>query len=121
MATVPTPPEGAPNVVLVVLDDVGFAQLGCYGSDIETPFIDAVAADGRATDQFPHDSAVLADAGLPVDRAKPSSQRHGPCGRPGERIPRLLGEAAPGERLPLRDAAEHGVRHLCRWEVAPHS
>ena len=31
----PTPPEGAPNVVLVVLDDVGFAQLGCYGSDIE--------------------------------------------------------------------------------------
>ncbi len=37
---VPTPPEGAPNVVLIVLDDVGFAQLGCYGSDIETPAID---------------------------------------------------------------------------------
>ena len=42
---VPIPPEGAPNVLLVVLDDVGFAQLGCYGSDIETPFIDAVATD----------------------------------------------------------------------------
>lgn len=26
-------PTGAPNVVLVVLDDVGFAQLGCYASD----------------------------------------------------------------------------------------
>jgi len=26
--------EGSPNVVLIVLDDVGFAQLGCYGSDI---------------------------------------------------------------------------------------
>jgi hypothetical protein len=37
----PIPPKGAPNVVLVVLDDVGFAQLGCYGSDIETTFIDA--------------------------------------------------------------------------------
>ena len=42
----PTPPEGAPNVLLVVLDDVGFAQLGCYGSDIETPVIDRLAAGG---------------------------------------------------------------------------
>ena len=33
----PRPPAGAPNVVLVVLDDLGFAQLGCFGSDIDTP------------------------------------------------------------------------------------
>ncbi len=42
----PTPPEGAPNVVLMVLDDVGFAQLGCYGSDIATPAIDRLATGG---------------------------------------------------------------------------
>ena len=42
----PTPPPGAPNVLLIVLDDVGFAQLGCYGSDIATPNIDALAAEG---------------------------------------------------------------------------
>ncbi len=42
----PSAPAGSPNVVLVVLDDVGFAQLGCYGSDIETPTIDALAAGG---------------------------------------------------------------------------
>ncbi len=42
----PTAPAGAPNVVMIVLDDVGFAQLGCYGSDIETPVIDALAGDG---------------------------------------------------------------------------
>jgi arylsulfatase A-like enzyme len=53
----PTPPEGAPNVVLIVLDDVGFAQLGCYGSDIETPFIDAVAADGVRLTNF-HTTAL---------------------------------------------------------------
>jgi arylsulfatase A-like enzyme len=39
-------PEGAPNIVLLVLDDVGFAHLGCYGSDIRTPRIDALAAGG---------------------------------------------------------------------------
>ena len=37
---------GAPNVVLVVLDDTGFAHLGCYGSTIETPNIDRLAAGG---------------------------------------------------------------------------
>ncbi len=42
----PAPPPGAPNVVLAVLDDVGYAQLGCYGSDIETPVLDRLAATG---------------------------------------------------------------------------
>jgi arylsulfatase A-like enzyme len=36
----------APNVVMVVLDDTGFAHLGCYGSTIETPNIDALASGG---------------------------------------------------------------------------
>ncbi|GAA0731270.1 arylsulfatase [Dactylosporangium roseum] len=38
--------RGRPNVVLIVLDDVGFAQLGCYGSAIRTPRMDALAAGG---------------------------------------------------------------------------
>ncbi|HWD67105.1 MAG TPA: arylsulfatase [Caulobacteraceae bacterium] len=37
---------GAPDVVMVVLDDTGFAHLGCYGSTIETPNMDALAAGG---------------------------------------------------------------------------
>jgi len=37
---------GAPNVLFIVLDDVGFGQLGCYGSPINTPNIDALAANG---------------------------------------------------------------------------
>lgn len=39
------PPQG-PNVVMIVLDDVGFAQLGCYGGSIETPAMDALAGGG---------------------------------------------------------------------------
>jgi len=38
--------EGAPNVLFIVLDDTGFGHLGCYGSPINTPNIDALAADG---------------------------------------------------------------------------
>jgi arylsulfatase A-like enzyme len=48
----PHPGEGAPNVVVVVLDDTGFAQLGCYGSDIGTPNIDALAAGGLQFTNF---------------------------------------------------------------------
>src|SRR3954470_10911499 len=37
---------GSPNVLMVVLDDTGFGQLGCYGSPIATPTFDALAANG---------------------------------------------------------------------------
>ena len=35
-----------PNIVMIVLDDVGYSQLGCYGSDIDTPALDSLGADG---------------------------------------------------------------------------
>lgn len=37
---------GAPNVLFIVLDDTGFGQLGCYGSPINTPTLDKLAANG---------------------------------------------------------------------------
>jgi arylsulfatase A-like enzyme len=53
----PVPAAGSPNVVLVVLDDVGYAQLGCYGSDIGTPVIDGLAAAGVRLANF-HTTAL---------------------------------------------------------------
>ena len=50
-------PAGAPNVVIVVLDDVGFAQLGCFGSDIATPTFDRLAAEGLRYSNF-HTTAL---------------------------------------------------------------
>jgi arylsulfatase len=38
--------EGAPNVLFIVQDDTGFGQMGCYGSPINTPNIDQLAAEG---------------------------------------------------------------------------
>lgn len=39
-------PAGAPNIVAIILDDVGFSDLACYGSEIPTPHFDALAASG---------------------------------------------------------------------------
>ena len=50
------PPRGT-NVVLVVLDDLGFAQLGCFGSDMDTPTFDALARDGLRFTNF-HTTAL---------------------------------------------------------------
>ena len=48
----PLPPEGAPNILFIVLDDVGFADLGCYGSEIATPSMDRLAANGVRYSNF---------------------------------------------------------------------
>ncbi|MEO8753072.1 MAG: arylsulfatase [Casimicrobiaceae bacterium] len=47
----------APNVLVLLLDDVGFAQLGCYGSDIRTPNFDRLAAGGLRYRDF-HTTAI---------------------------------------------------------------
>ena len=44
--------RGKPDVVVVVLDDVGFAGLGCYGAEIDTPTIDALAEGGVRFNDF---------------------------------------------------------------------
>src|SRR6185312_11943557 len=50
-------PDGAPSVVYIVLDDVGFSALGCYGGPVETPHIDALAKDGVRFTQW-HTTAL---------------------------------------------------------------
>lgn len=48
-----------PNIVIAILDDVGFGDLGCFGSDVETRCIDALAAKGVRYNNF-HVTALCA-------------------------------------------------------------
>ena len=48
----PAPRPGAPNVVIVLVDDLGFSHFGCYGSTIATPRVDALAAGGLRYTNF---------------------------------------------------------------------
>lgn len=83
-----TPPPGAPNVVLVMADDLGFADLGCYGSEIPTPHLDALAAQGLRSINFhstpmcsPTRAALL--TGLNSHRAGFGTVAHLDAGFPG--------------------------------------
>jgi arylsulfatase len=45
-------PAGRPNIVLVMADDMGYSDLGCYGSEISTPNLDGLARGGVRFTQF---------------------------------------------------------------------
>lgn len=45
-------PAGAPDIVVILLDDLGYSDLGCYGAEFRTPNIDALAAGGLRFSQY---------------------------------------------------------------------
>lgn len=51
------PAAGAPNVVLLVLDDTGFAHFGAFGGPIRTPHLDSLATGGLRYANF-HTTAL---------------------------------------------------------------
>lgn len=63
-----------PNIVLIMADDLGFSDIGCYGSEIETPALDTIAGQGLRFTQFYntakcHSSRVSLLTGLYCDQA----------------------------------------------------
>jgi len=118
---VPRPPAGAPNVVMIVLDDLGFAQLGCFGSSVATPAIDALAAGGLRYNRF-HVTALCS----PTRACLLTGRNHHavgmgfltdiPTGFPGYdgRIPKSAGTLA---RI-LRDTG-YSTLAVGKWHLAP--
>jgi arylsulfatase A-like enzyme len=114
-------PAGAPNVVVVLLDDTGFAQLGPFGSDIETPTIDRLAAEGLRYNRF-HVTALCS----PSRASLLTGRNHHavgmgfladlPMGFPGytARIPK---SAASLARI-LRDAG-YNTMAVGKWHLNP--
>ena len=51
------PPEGAPNIVVILMDDLGFGQLSCFGGPIEAPHIGSLADGGLRYNNF-HTTAL---------------------------------------------------------------
>ncbi|WP_086026084.1 sulfatase-like hydrolase/transferase [Zavarzinella formosa] len=52
LAAAEEPARKPPNIVVILSDDMGFSDLGCYGGEIPTPNLDSLAADGLRFTQF---------------------------------------------------------------------
>ena len=117
----PAPPPGAPNVVMIVLDDVGFAQLGCYGSEVETPNLDGLAAGGVQLTNF-HTTALCS----PTRACLLTGRNHHSNGM-GRITDLALGYPGYCARIPRRNGfiseilAAHGYVPVAvgKWHVTP--
>ena len=52
IGTLPVDAQDRPNILIVLADDLGFSDLGCYGGEIKTPHLDRLAAGGVRFSQF---------------------------------------------------------------------
>ena len=120
----PSPPAGAPNVVVVLFDDLGFAQLGCFGGlggRIKTPHIDRLAATGLRYQNF-HTTALCS----PSRAALLTGRNHHSVGI-ATITERATGFPGYNGRIP-KDAAmlpavllEHGYATMAlgKWHLTP--
>ncbi len=115
----PTPSASAPNVVVVLVDDLGFADLGCYGSEIPTPNLDRLAADGVQFTNFhvtpmcsPTRAALL--TGVNPHRAGAGHVANSDPGFPGYAA-ELADDVATAAEL-FRDAGYHTIA-IGKWHL----
>ncbi|HPU52090.1 MAG TPA: sulfatase-like hydrolase/transferase, partial [Burkholderiaceae bacterium] len=47
-----TAPPGSPNIVVIYMDDMGYSDIGCFGSEIATPHIDSIARRGLRLNHY---------------------------------------------------------------------
>ena len=83
------PPEGAPNVLVILLDDVGFGASSAFGGPINTPTVERLAGRRHPIHPLSYDGLVRPDPTSAAYRAKP----------------------------PFRgDGGDHGARHISPWQ-----
>ena len=75
-------PKGAPNVVLILLDDTGFGQYSTFGGGVPSPTMDKLAAEGQKYTRF-HTTALCSPT-----RAGKASRHAGPPARRSTSAPR---------------------------------
>ena len=114
----PKAPDGAPNVLYIVLDDVGFSALELVRRADPDAEHRPDRRERRPLHAVPHDGALLADPLLPPDRAQPHPQQHGLHHRGRDRLPERERHDPARERDAVRDPRRAGLEHLHGRQVA---
>ena len=104
-------PQGAPNVIIFLIDDIGFGHPSTFGGAIPMPTLDALASQGLQLQPLPHHGALLAHArGAPHRPQPPHEQRRRHHGD-RHRLPRQHRRAAAERHAARRDPAAERLQH----------
>ena len=117
----PTPPEGAPNVLLVLIDDAGFGNPGTFGGPIQTPNYTRMAEGGLRYNRF-HVTALCSPTRAALLTGQEQSRRRIRLGRRVRwRVPGLLRDTSTGLRAAAADPSGQRVQHGRVRQVASHT
>ena len=116
-----TPPEDAPNVLLVLIDDAGFGNPSTFGGPIETPNYTRMAEGGPALQPLSRHGRLLADPVCLADRPQPAPRRLRPRRRVLRAVPGLQRDHPARLRDAAADPAGERVHDRRAREVAPHA
>jgi arylsulfatase A-like enzyme len=121
------PPEGAPNVLIVLLDDVGFGAASAFGGPCQTPVAERLAADGLKYNRF-HTTALCS----PTRQALLTGRNHHSVGMGGiteiasgapgynSVLPNTMSPIARTLKLNGYNTAQFGKCHeVPVWETSP--
>ena len=111
------PPDGAPNVLLIMIDDCGFGAASVFGGPCNTPNMAKLAANGPELQPLPHHRAVLPDARRAAQRSQPPHRRHGWHHRDRHVGARVQLDPAQELRAARRDAAPQRLQHRAVRQV----
>lgn len=119
----PDPPAGlgGSNVVMIVLDDTGFAHFGCYGSDLATPNIDRLAANGLRYTGF-HTTALCSPSrGALLTGRNPHSIGMRGVSNWNTGFPHMRGGIDPSAPTIAQQLRDHGYATYAagKWHLAP--
>ena len=92
------PPRGAPNVLVILIDDVGYGATSAFGGPCQTPNFEKLATGGLKSTRFHTTALVLADATGAAHRPKSSLGRHGRHHRDRDRQRQVTARCCPTPR-----------------------
>jgi arylsulfatase A-like enzyme len=114
-------PDGAPNVVYIVLDDVGFSAVSCYGGPIETPNIDRIAAQGVRYSQW-HTTALCSPTRSCLLTGRNHTRNSMACiTEAASGFPNASGTIPPENGMISEILGERGwnTYHVGKWHLCP--
>ena len=104
-------PEGAPNVVVVLIDDIGFGAASMFGGSIQTPTLDRLAQGGLRYNQF-HTTALCSPTRMAILTGRNHhSANAGSVMEVATAFPGNQGQTAAERRTAGRDAAAERLQH----------